>query len=98
MVRSATFVRWLRGLRDSQGRTRIEARLRRVELLGHFGDTKALGDGISEMRIHVRPGYRLYYTWQGSDMVVLLCGGEKDSQSRDIELAKEIAKKWEAQR
>ncbi len=92
-----TFARWLRGLRDSQGRTRIEARLRRVELLGHLGDTKALGDGISEMRIYVRPGYRLYYTWRGSDMVVLLCGGEKDSQPRDIERAKEIAKKWEAQ-
>ena len=47
--------------------------------------------------MHVRPGYRLYYTWRGSDMVVLLCGGEKDSQPRDIERAKGIAKKWEAQ-
>lgn len=90
VVESATFSRWVEGLRDWRAVARIQARLRNITM-GNFGDTRSLGDGVSEMRIHYGPGYRLYFTRQGANVVVLLCGGDKDSQQRDIALAKRIA-------
>lgn len=93
IIESATFKRWVRGLRDRRAVARINARLRSA-LMGNFGDTKPVGDGISEMRIHYGPGYRLYFIREDAHVIVLLCGGDKGSQPRDIARAKEIAKDW----
>lgn len=93
VVESATFKRWVARLRDRRAVARINARLRNVSL-GHFGDTKAVGDGISEMLIHYGPGYRLYFIRDGATIVVLLCGGDKGSQERDIDRAKRLAREW----
>ena len=93
MLQSRTFRLWLRGLRDREAIERISARLRRV-LAGNFGDAGPVGNGVSEMRINYGSGYRIYYILQGSTVVVLLCGGDKDSQDSDIELAKRLASDW----
>ena len=91
-VRSTTeFLDWLTALRDVQARARISKRIDRVAL-GNFGDTKPVGDGVSELRFTFGPGYRVYYTRQGDIVVILLCGGDKGSQERDIERAKALAK------
>jgi putative addiction module killer protein len=84
--RTAEFVEWLMQLGDVQGRARIAKRLDRVAD-GNFGDTKSVGDGVSELRFTFGPGYRVYYTVRGQVIVILLCGGDKSSQQRDIERA-----------
>ncbi|MBU6206393.1 MAG: type II toxin-antitoxin system RelE/ParE family toxin [Alphaproteobacteria bacterium] len=94
LKQTATFNKWFVGLRDGMAQKRILIRLGRLEL-GNFGDAKSVGSGVSELRIHYGPGYRLYYTLQGQELVLLLCGGDKDSQARDIELAKKLAKETE---
>lgn len=86
------FDHWYDGLRDRQGRARIAARLRRVEL-GNFGDVKPVGSGVSELRIDYGPGYRVYLTQRGLEVVILLAGGDKRTQSKDIEAAIEMAKR-----
>ena len=91
---TATFRRWLRGLRDRQARRRIVARLD-VVTTGHFGDVRRVGVGISELRIDYGPGYRLYFSRRGAEIIVLLCGGDKGSQRRDIERAKRLAAELE---
>ncbi|MCY4089729.1 MAG: type II toxin-antitoxin system RelE/ParE family toxin [Caldilineaceae bacterium] len=83
IVESATFKRWVQRLRDRRGVARINARLRNVSI-GHFGDVKSVGGGVFEMRIRYGPGYRLYYMRDGAKVIVLLCGGHKGSQTRDI--------------
>lgn len=83
---------WLKGLRDTAARARIASRLARIED-GNFGDATPVGEGVSELRMHFGPGYRAYYVRQGDVVVILLCGGDKSSQSRDIEKAKAMAKK-----
>ena len=93
IIESASFKRWVRGLRDRRAVARINARLRNVSM-GNFGDTRPVGDGISEMRVHCGPGYRLYFIHEDACVIVLLCGGDKGSQPRDIARAKEIAKDW----
>jgi putative addiction module killer protein len=85
------FTDWLEALRDRAARTRIIVRLRRVEF-GNFGDAKSVGDGVSELRIDYGPGYRLYFCRRGDVVVVMLCGGDKGSQARDIERAKAMAR------
>ena len=85
------FDHWYDGLRDRQGRARIAARLRLVEL-GNFGDVKPVGSGVSELRIDCGPGYRVYLTQRGLEVVILLAGGDKRTQSKDIEAAIEMAK------
>lgn len=92
IVKSTTFSQWLSGLKDNQARMRILARLDRV-VLGNFGDAQPVGEGISELRIRYGPGYRLYCKQYGM-RVVVVCGGDKSSQPRDIEHAKIIAKDW----
>ena len=93
ILRSATFDRWLRRLRDRQAVNRIIARLLAAEG-GHLGDVRSVGDGVSEMRVHHGPGYRVYFITRGAEVIVLLCGGDKDSQRRDIDRAKRMAKEW----
>lgn len=88
---TAVFEAWIAGLKDIRAVARIEVRLRRLSL-GHLGDAKSLGDGVSEMRIDYGPGYRLYFTRRGERIVILLCGGDKKRQSGDIARAKQMAK------
>lgn len=80
-------------MRDRRAVARINARLRNVSL-GNLGDVKSVGDGISEMRIPYGPGYRIYFMRRGLTLVVLLCGGDKGSQQRDIERAKRLTLDW----
>ena len=93
ILRSATFDRWLGRLRDRQAVNRIVARLLAAED-GHLGDVRSVGGGVSEMRIQHGPGYRVYFITRGAELVILLCGGDKDSQRRDIERAKRMATEW----
>lgn len=88
---TALFTKWLDGLRDRTARVRIATRIRRMET-GNPGDIKAVGEGVSEMRITYGPGYRVYFVQDGETVVILLCGGDKSSQSRDIAQAKQMAK------
>lgn len=88
---TAIFRDWLDGLSDARAQARIASRLVRLEA-GLLGDTKSVHDGVSEMRIDYGPGYRVYFTMRGRIVIVLLCGGDKQSQKRDIARAKEIAK------
>ncbi len=85
------FGKWFRTLRDRQGQLRIADRLKRFAS-GHAGDTKPVGDGVHELRLNFGPGYRIYYMWCASSLVLLLIGGDKDSQARDIAKAKALAK------
>jgi putative addiction module killer protein len=94
VAQTEVFATWLKGLRDVNGRARIVARIERVRLHGHFGDAKALGEGVSEMRIDHGPGYRLYFTRRGAELVILLCGGDKGSQARDIRAAQQMAEEF----
>jgi putative addiction module killer protein len=88
---TAIFRSWLADLRDTQARLRIAARLRRAQL-GNLGDVKSVGDGVQEMRLDHGPGYRLYFTRRGDVIVILLCGGDKSTQDRDIRRAKELSR------
>lgn len=85
-----TYAKWESSLRDSVARAAITARLARLAT-GNVGDAKPVGDGISELRIHYGPGYRIYFQRRGSTIIILLCGGDKGSQTRDIVRAKEMA-------
>lgn len=85
------FDKWLKKLRDRQAVMAIAKRLDRV-ILGNFGDVAPVGDGISEMRIFVGKGYRLYYVIRDTCIVILLCGGDKSTQKKDIARAKTLAK------
>lgn len=93
VLKSATFEKWLSSLRDREAQARINARIRRLSL-GNPGDVKAVGSGVSEMRIDYGPGYRVYYTQRGNVRVLLCCGGDKRTQDTDIKLAIAIAKDW----
>jgi len=90
---SDLFSKWLLKLKDIQGKVAIIRRVKRVRA-GNFGDHKSVGDKVSELRITTGPGYRVYYTQQGDEIIVLLVGGDKSSQSKDIEKAKEMAKEY----
>ena len=96
ILRSSTFDRWLGRLRDRQAVDRIVVRLLAAED-GHLGDVRSVGGGVSEMRIQYGPGYRIYFITQGAELIVLLCGGDKDSQQRDIERARRMATEWRNQ-
>ena len=82
-----TYSDWFNSLRDHLARTRIDIRIRRLSL-GNAGDVKAVGEGVSELRINYGPGYRIYFVHQGKMCVVLLAGGDKSSQDQDISKAK----------
>lgn len=85
------FDAWFTALRDKQGKARIAARLRRVEQ-GNLGDVKPVGEGVSELRIHSGPGYRIYFMQRGQEVIILLAGGDKDTQAKDIKTALELAR------
>ena len=86
------FSTWLQRLKDDNAVARIVARIRRMEQ-GNVGDIKAVGTGVLEMRIDYGPGYRVYFVRRGKTVVILLCGGDKSTQIRDIEQAQRIASK-----
>ena len=90
-LRSGEFDNWLAGLKDKVGRARIAHRIRSAEQ-GNFGDCAPVGEGVSEMRIHVGPGYRTYFTRRAEVVYLLLLGGDKSSQKRDIKRAIEMAR------
>jgi putative addiction module killer protein len=92
LVRSLRFEAWFRDLVDRRAKQVILARLTRLEQ-GNFGDVKPVGEGVSELRIDVGPGYRLYFVRRGPAVYLLLTGGDKGSQKRDIEEAKAMARK-----
>jgi putative addiction module killer protein len=85
-----TYANWFRKLRDRQAKARILVRLRRLSL-GNPGDVAPVGKGVSEMRIHFGPGYRIYFMERDKALVILLAGGDKSTQQRDIERAQELA-------
>jgi len=82
---------WFKGLRDRQVRARINTRIRRLSL-GNPGDVKPVGEGVSELRIDYGPGYRVYFAQRGQTLVILLAGGDKRTQNRDIRTALELAR------
>ena len=88
------YAEWIDNLRDLQGRARILVRLERLAS-GNPGDVKAIGGGVSELRVHFGPGYRVYFTQRGHDIVILLAGGDKSSQSTDIQTALQLAQNLE---
>ena len=90
-IRLSDFDAWLSGLADQKAKARVLARLRSA-MLGNFGDCEPVGEGISEMRIHAGPGYRVYFARTGPAVYLLLAGGDKSSQKQDIIRAKEMAR------
>jgi putative addiction module killer protein len=86
-----TFSSWLKALRDERARARIAVRIQRLAF-GNLGDIKPVGEGVSELRIHEGAGYRVYFVQRGTLLVVLLCGGDKATQNKDIATAKRLAK------
>jgi putative addiction module killer protein len=93
VLRTAEFDRWLGRLRDDMAVARILARIGRLAR-GNPGDVKPVGEAVSEMRIDHGPGYRVYFTQRGDVLVILLCGGDKSTQDRDIARAKVLAREW----
>ena len=85
------FDEWFSSLRDRQGKLRIQARIDRAES-GNFGDCEPVGEGVSEMRIHVGPGYRVYFVERGLQIVILLAGGDKATQAKNIKTARMLAR------
>jgi putative addiction module killer protein len=90
VLQTAEFDTWLVDLKDQHGKARIVSRIQRLEQ-GNPGDAAPVGDGISELRIHSGPGYRVYYKQAGKMIILLLCGGDKSTQQKDILRAKDIA-------
>ena len=86
-----TYAKWFSGLRDRVARARIDIRIRRLSL-GNAGDNKPVGEGVSELRIDRGPGYRIYFIQRGQVVIVLLAGGDKSTQDKDISTAKALAK------
>ena len=89
--RTDRFIAWLNALRDARAVAKIATRIKRLAT-GNFGDVASVGDGVSELRIHYGTGYRAYFVRRGEVLVILLCGGDKSTQDRDIAAAKTLAK------
>jgi len=93
LKQTETFRTWRTKLKDERTRAAIALRLARLAY-GHAGDAEPVGRGVSELRIHYGPGYRVYFQRRGDTIIVLLCGGDKASQARDIKTALRLAKEW----
>ncbi len=93
IIKSAAFDEWFMRLRDKTAKTRIQMRIDRASD-GNLGDWKSIGDGLSEMRVDVGPGYRIYFLRDGLRLIVLLCAGDKSSQTTDISKAHALAQEW----
>ena len=91
MKKTDVYARWLDDLRDIRARARVQARVERLAA-GNPGDVKPVGEGVSEMRIDYGPGYRVYFTRRGNEVVILLAGGDKSSQDADIKTAQCLAR------
>jgi putative addiction module killer protein len=91
---TAEFRRWFARLRDIRAQAQIVRRIERAQA-GNMGDAKALGDGLSEMRIHYGPGYRLYLSQRGAALVILLCGGDKSTQAADVTKARAMLRDYD---
>ncbi|MCA1456818.1 type II toxin-antitoxin system RelE/ParE family toxin [Bradyrhizobium sp. BRP22] len=91
VTQTEAFSTWIANLGDTQAVARVVARIRRLEL-GNAGDAKSVGGGVNEMQIDYGPGYRVYFTKRGKTVVILLRGGDKKTQKRDVETAKRMAK------
>ena len=89
--KTEAFVKWLDGLRDIKARSRVLVRIERLAA-GNPGDVKPVGEGVSELRIYYGPGYRVYFVKRGQAVIVLLAGGDKSTQARDIRMAKRLAR------
>lgn len=85
------FAEWFDSLKDQTAKNKIRIRIDRIEM-GNLGDHHTIGDGVSELRITYGPGYRLYYIIRGRMIIILLCGGDKGTQTKDIKTAKKLAK------
>lgn len=88
--KTAAFSDWMAGLRDHRARAKIAARIDRLAF-GNPGDVEPVGEGVSELRIHYGPGYRVYFVRRSKTLIVLLCGGDKSTQTKDIKTAKVLA-------
>jgi putative addiction module killer protein len=93
LKQTETFRKWRTRLKDERVRALIASRLDRLAY-GHAGDVEPVGQGISELRIHYGPGYRIYFQKRGDTIIVLLCGGDKGTQAQDIKAAKRLADEW----
>ncbi len=91
--RTDIFIDWLANLKDRRAAARIAARILRLED-GNLGDVKPVGEGVSELRINYGPGYRVYFMQAGRTVILLLCGGDKNTQARDIAMARKLAREW----
>jgi putative addiction module killer protein len=92
-VKTDEYSDWLRALNDARAKARILIRVDRL-VAGNPGDAEPIGEGVSELKIDYGPGYRVYYMKRGAVLIVLLCGGDKSTQKRDIKKAKQLARKW----
>jgi putative addiction module killer protein len=92
--KTEAFARWLDGLRDLKARARVQVRIERLSS-GNPGDVAPVGEGVSEMRIDVGPGFRVYFKQRGATLIILLAGGDKSTQARDIKTALELARNLE---
>ena len=93
LKQTETFRNWWMRLKDERARGLIFSRLNRLAY-GHAGDVAPVGEGIAELRIHFGPGYRVYFRKRGKTVIILLCGGDKSSQAKDIKMAKKLAGEW----
>jgi putative addiction module killer protein len=93
LKQTQTFQKWRTRLKDERVRALIASRLDRLAY-GHAGDMESVGNGVSELRIHYGPGYRIYIQKRGNTIIVLLCGGDKSTQEKDIKAAKRLANEW----
>lgn len=93
IIRTDEYASWSLSLRDDRAKAKIALRVDRLAF-GNPGDVKSIGGGVSEMRIDYGPGYRVYYGKRGNDVILLLCGGTKNGQFRDIKQAKALFEKW----
>ena len=96
LKQTETFRKWRTRLKDERAKALIASRLDRLAF-GHAGDVEPVGEGVSELRVHQGPGYRIYFQKRGLTVIVLLCGGDKGSQTKDIKTAKRLAGEWSDQ-